>query len=187
MSINSWMTTCGGPVPAAVGYLLVMIMMVPIGLCYAELVPMLPVAGGGMAFAFKAFNGKVAIISSWASLGGMIAIVAQAAYFLAGFETIPQGVEDAGGDIKTVGRTVVLSVTLTCILYAFLLFSFGYAWPCQQFADSSIMVRPATATMFRYLYPGAGGNVLYWILTIGAIAGLFTTWNGFFTAFANLL
>ena len=49
------MTTCGGPIPAALGYLLVLILMIPIGLCYAELVPMLPVAGGGMAFAFKAF------------------------------------------------------------------------------------------------------------------------------------
>ena len=55
VSINSWMTTCGGPIPAALGYLLVLILMIPIGLCYAELVPMLPVAGGGMAFAFKAF------------------------------------------------------------------------------------------------------------------------------------
>lgn len=49
VSINSWMTNCGGPVPAGMGYILVLIMMVPIALCYCELVPMLPVAGGGMA------------------------------------------------------------------------------------------------------------------------------------------
>ena len=305
VSINGWMTTCGGPVPAALGYLLVLVMMVPIGLCYAELVPMLPVAGGGMAFAFKAFNDKVAIISGWASLGGfiaiipweaiqitdvlgylipgiksgpilynimdydiylivvvigticslllfalnmrglaaaaafqrvlcfilvgagilgaiasfiggnagnwqpiydvtnpeiygeglkqvshhtmfggMFAIVVQAAFFLAGFETIPQGVEDAGGDVKTVGFTVVLSVTLACVFYAVLLFAFGYGWPWQEFAG---MARPAAATMFKSLYPGGAGMALYWILTIGAIAGLFTTWNGFFTASANML
>ena len=75
VSINGWMASCGGPVPAAIGYLVVLIMMVPIGLCYAELVPMLPVAGGGMAFAFKAFNEKIAMLSGWASLGGMIAII----------------------------------------------------------------------------------------------------------------
>ena len=75
VSINGWMASCGGPVPAGIGYLLVLIMMVPIGLCYAELVPMLPVAGGGMAFAFRAFNDKVAMLSGWASLGGMIAII----------------------------------------------------------------------------------------------------------------
>ena len=75
VAINGWMASCGGPVPAALGYLLVLIMMVPIGLCYAELVPMLPVAGGGMAFAYKAFNDKVALISGWASLGGFIFII----------------------------------------------------------------------------------------------------------------
>ena len=49
------------------------------------------------------------------------------------------------------------------------------------------MERPAAATMFKFLFPGTAGLVLYWLITIGAIAGLFTTWNGFFMASANLL
>ena len=313
VSINGWMASCGGAVPAALGYLLVLVMMVPIGLCYAELVPMLPVAGGGMAFAFKAFDDKIAVIAGWASLGGMIsiipweaiqittvlgylipglkgenvpilyrvggeggdpvylsvviigvvfsllifalnmrglaaaafvqkilclvlvacaivgavaallkgrpenlqplysvsnpaiygeglrvashstfvggmfAIVVQAAYFLAGFETIPQGVEEAGGDIKTVGKTVVLSVTLACLFYAFLLLAFGYGWQWEDVVSNPDFTRPAAASMLRFLYAGTAGKVLFWTLTIGAIAGLFTTWNGFFTASANLL
>ena len=116
-------------------------------------------------------------------IGGVFAIVVTAAYFLAGFETIPQGVEEAGGSIKTVGKTVVLSVTLACVFYAIMLFAFGFGWPWQEFA---LMERPAAATMFKHLYPGGVGVALYWILTIGAIAGLFTTWNGFFTASANM-
>ena len=315
VSINGWMSGCGGPVPAGLGYLAALVMMVPIALCYCELVPMLPVAGGGMAFAFRAFNDKIAVISGWAAFGafvsiipweaiqitdvlgylipgltsgeplytvagtniylttivigtvcsllifalnmrglaaaafvqkilcfvlvgaalvgavaslmggsaenwqpiydvsnpliygsaadglkdvshtnmfgGVLAILASAPFFLAGFETIPQGVEDAGGDISSVGKTVVLSVSLACIFYALLLFCFGYAWPWQEFsqpaASGGVMTNPAAATMFTYLYPGAGGTFLYWLITIGAIAGLFTTWNGFFMASANLL
>ena len=299
VSINSWMTSCGGP----------------IALCYCELVPALPVAGGGMAFAFRAFNDKVAVISGWAAfggfisiipweaiqitdvlgylipsltagdplytvygtgvhlttiiigvicslllfalnmrglasaavlqkilcfvlvgagilgavaslikgdasnwqpiydttnslvygsaadgyveatnsnmIGGILAILSTAPFFLAGFETIPQGVEDAGGDIKSVGKTVVLSVALACIFYAILLFCFGYAWPWLEFAQPTAvggeMTNPAAATMLRMLYGGAAGEVLYWIITIGALAGLFTTWNGFFMASALLL
>ena len=49
------------------------------------------------------------------------------------------------------------------------------------------MERPAAATMFKFLFPGGAGLFLYWLITIGAIAGLFTTWNGFFMASANLL
>lgn len=49
------------------------------------------------------------------------------------------------------------------------------------------MERPAAATMFLSLYPSVTGKVLYWSITIGALAGLFTTWNGFFSACANLM
>ena len=315
VSINGWMSSCGGPVPAGIGYIVALIMMVPIALCYCELVPMLPVAGGGMAFAFRAFNDKVAVISGWAAFGafvsiipweaiqitdvlgylipglksgdplytvagsgiylttivigvvcslllfalnmrglaaaafvqkilcfvlvgaavigavasliggdasnwqpiydvtnpaiygdaaegyksvshnsmfgGILAILASAPFFLAGFETIPQGVEDAGGEVSSVGKTVVLSVALACIFYAVLLFCFGFAWPWQEFAQPTavggVMTNPAAATMLRMLYGGAAGEVLYWLITIGSIAGLFTTWNGFFMASANLL
>ena len=116
--------------------------------------------------------------------GGILAILASAPFFLAGFETIPQGIEDAGGDVASVGKTVVLSVVLACVFYAILLFCFGYAWKWQEFAHMS---NPSAATMFKSLYPGAVGGVLYWLITLGAIAGLFTTWNGFFMASASLL
>ena len=295
VSINNWMANSGGPVPAGIGYLVALIMMVPIALCYCELVPMLPVAGGGMAFAYKAFNEQVAVISGWMAFGafvaiipweaiqitdvlnylipglksgtplynlydtdiylvtiiigvicsflifalnmrglaaaagvqkflcvflvaagvigaiasviggsaenlkpiydgtvkdnlthhtmfgGILAILATAPFFLAGFETIPQGVEDAGGDIAGVGKTVVLSVTLACVFYAALLFCFGAGVPWHEFYQ---LDRPCASNMFLQMYPGGVGTFLFWLITIGAIAGLFTTWNGFFMASA---
>lgn len=308
VSINGWMANCGGPIPAAVGYLLALIMMIPIALVYCELVPMLPVAGGGMVFAYKAFGEKISLLSGWAAfgafvaiipweaiqitdvlsylvpgiksgavlykvmgyeiylvtiiigavfsillfmlnmrglaaaakvqkvlcvilvgtavigavmalvggdfsnisqkvydvsnpniygaseglkqvthtnfMGGAFAIIASAPFFLAGFETIPQGVEEAGGDIKSVGKTVVISVALACIFYAVLLFCFGFGMPWQEFYG---LENPAASSMFKHIFPGALGNGLYWMITIGSIAGLFTTWNGFFTASANML
>jgi amino acid transporter len=296
VSINGGMSGSGGPIPASLGYLLCLLIMVPFGLVYAELVPMLPVAGGGSAFAYAAFGEKVSFLSGWAAFGAFVAIIpweaiqvtdvlaylfpaltagepmytimgsdiylttiligtvftvllfllnkkglssaafiqkflcvflvaagvigaiaglvgggmdniqplyapaeganhsslfggafgilCTAAFFLAGFETIPQGVEDAGGDIKTVGTTVVASVALACVFYAVLLFCFGYAYPWQEFLT---LDRPAAANMFKFVFEGGAGVALYWLITIGALAGLFTTWNGFFTASANLL
>ena len=49
------------------------------------------------------------------------------------------------------------------------------------------MDRPAAATVFLSIFPGTAGKVLYWVIVIGAIAGLFTSWNGFYMASANLL
>ena len=117
-------------------------------------------------------------------MGGAFSIITAAAFFLAGFETIPQGVEEAGGDIKSVGKTVVLSVGLACVFYAILLFCFGVGYKWEDFYQLS---NPAAANMFRMIYSGGAGTFLYWLITVGALAGLFTTWNGFFTASANLL
>ena len=296
VAINGWMANSGGPVPAAVGYLLCLLIMVPFGLVYAELVPMLPVAGGGSAFAYAAFGEKISFLSGWGAFGAFVAIIpweaiqvtdvlaylfpaltagkpmynimgsdiylttiiigtiftillfllnrkglssaatlqkflcvflvasavigavaglvggsieniqpiyeaaedakhssffggafsiiTAAAFFLAGFETIPQGIEEAGGDVKKVGSTVVLSVGLACVFYAILLFCFGYAYSWQDFLT---LPRPAASNMFKHLFDGGAGIGLYWLITVGALAGLFTTWNGFFTASANLL
>ena len=297
VSINGWMAGSGGPVPAALGYVLCLVIMIPIGLAYAELVPMLPVAGGGAAFAHAAFGEVVSFISGWSAFGAFVAIIpweaiqitdvlsylipslregdalysvmgseirlkvviigiifsfllfllnmrglsaaagvqkflciflvasgvigavaaliggdpqnlqplydgsvadvipnnmlggafgilCTAAFFLAGFETIPQGVEDAGGDVKSVGKTVVISVTAACVFYAILLFCFGYAYPWEDFMG---MNNPAAANMFTHIFEGGAGTFMYWLIVVGALAGLFTTWNGFFTASANLM
>lgn len=298
VSINNWMANCGGPVPAALGYIMALVMMIPIALVYCELVPMLPVAGGGMAFAYKAFGEKISLISGWAAfgafvsiipweaiqittmlsylfpgiisgkplytlagtniylvtiiigtvfsiilflinmrglaaaasvqkvlciilvgaaiigaifatvkgnfhnlqplydgavkeglthsnfIGGCLAILATAPFFLAGFETIPQGIEEAGGDVKNVGKMVVLSVGLACVFYSVLLFCFGLGMPWEDFHKLN---SPAAAEMFKLIYSGGLGTFLYWLITLGSIAGLFTTWNGFFMASASLL
>ena len=296
VSINSWMNSSGGPLPAAAGYMVAMILMVPIALCYCELCTMLPVSGGGMAYAFRAFGDRIAFISGWAAfgafitiipweaiyvvdilsivfpilkagiplytlagadiyighiilgtaisillyminrkgvassatlqkvlcmalvgagilamicaamkfnvhnlepfyentgvgshhsfLGGMASILASVPFFLAGFETIPQGIESAGGDTKGVGKTVVITVVLSCLFYALLLFTLGGALPWKEFIQFS---NPSAARMFRTLYPGSVGNILYVTILIGAICGLLTTWNGFMMASSQIL
>lgn len=295
VSINRWMAGSGGPLPASLGYIIALVMMVPVALCYAELSPMMPVAGGGMAYAYRAFNEKIGFISGWAAfgafvtiipweaifvvdvlsilfpaakgpllyelagtgiylghiligtffstllflvnrrgastsammqrvltimlvsggiiamivalmkfdvnnfrpfyenvgrgthtnfMGGAFAILATAPFFLAGFETIPQAVEDASGSITSVGKTVVLSVGLACLFYAGLLFALGGAMPWQEFyaLDS-----PAAANLFRTVYNSQIGMIMYYIILIGALTGLFTTWNGFMMASPRLL
>ena len=116
--------------------------------------------------------------------GGIFAVFVSAPFFLAGFETIPQGIESAGGNVKKVGKTVVLSVACACLFYALLLICFGFGLPWKEFAA---LQRPATANLFLILYPSRWGTFLYWIIISGAIAGLMTSWNGFFSASANIL
>jgi APA family basic amino acid/polyamine antiporter len=296
VSINNWMANAGGPLPAAIGYVLSLIFMVPIALAYAELTPALPVAGGGVAFAYKVFGQRIAFISGWASVGafitiipweaiyinnilvmlfpaletgdplyqvvgvdiypkaiivgivfslivfllnwfgakssagfqkimcilllsaafiaiiasllkadtanlqpiyenvgrgnhksfwgGAISILAMSPFFLSGFETIPQGIEDSDGDVKNVGKTVVAAVGLACIFYAILLFALGLALPWQEFYQ---LKTPAASNLFTIIYDGSVGQVLWTIILVGALAGLFTTWNAFMMATPRLM
>ena len=296
VSINSWIAGSGGPVPAATGYIMALVLMIPVALCYCELCSMLPVSGGGMSYAFRAFGDRVAFISGWASfgafitiipweaiyvvdilsvlfpvlktghalytlagaeiypghiivgtiisiilyrinkkgvsssailqrvlclllvgagilamicavfrfdvsnllpvyenmgsgshssfMGGAFSILASVPFFLAGFETIPQGIESAGGNTKSVGKIVVLTVFLSCLFYALLLITLGGAFPWKSFAEFS---SPAAALLFKNIYPGAFGTILYTLILLGAICGLLTTWNGFMMASSQIL
>ena len=298
VALNNWMANSGGPVPAGLGYLLSLVMMAPIALCYCELAPMLPVAGGGAAYAYKAFGEKVSMLSGWAAFGafvtiipweaiyvtdvlsymfpalrlgdaiytlagtdiylgsilvgavfstllflmnvrgiglstqvqkvlcvilvgsgilamisavaggsaenlqpyyenvtgtanhhsfatGVFSMVVTAAWFLCGFETIPQAIEEAEGDVKSAGKTVVLSVVLACLFYAAILFCLGTAMPWKDFY---LLGSPAAANLFLVEYAGnPWGTVMYIVILVGCLAGLFTTWNGFMMASPRLL
>jgi amino acid transporter len=302
VTINRWMANTGGALPAATGYLFALLIMIPIGLTYAELVPMMPVAGGSSAFAYKAFGEKIAFISGWACFGGfvwilpwesimvaeiismlapgilfeggvlyefrgwsvhishlllgtactvflfllnlrggtastrfqrifvifmicagiitiiaaffkfdvqnlmpvyenirgrqhnnfftgMLTILLLAPFFLAGFETIPQMVEQSKVDPKKVGKIVILSIISACLFYAILLIAVGGAMPWIDFWGDGQFGTPAAGLLLRHVYSDtpALGNIFYITLTIGALTGLITTWNGFMRASSYLL
>ncbi len=296
VSINNWMASAGGPVPAALGYILSLVMLIPICLSYAELAPAIPVAGGEVAFAYKAFGQRMAFVSGWAGvgayimlmpweaiyvndilgmlmpwfkggsqlysvagypiylravilgvicsillfvfnwkgakssaklqntlcvilmciaaiiivaalfkanpanllpayenvgkgshasfMGGLFAMFASIPFFMCGFESIPQAIEEADGDVRKVGKVVVAVVLSACLFYAVLLLVLGMAMPWKDFFGLSV---PAISQMFRILYPGIVGKILSALVVIGALCGLFTTWNSFMVATPRLL
>ena len=124
VSINSWMTSCGGPIPAGIGYILALVMMVPIALCYCELVPMLPVAGGGMAFAYRAFNETVSFISGWAAFGAFVSIIPWEAiqitdvlgYLIPNIKAGDPLYQIAGTDVYLV--TIIIGTICSLLLFA---------------------------------------------------------------------
>lgn len=55
----------GGPLGAILGFVVGGLLLTFIGLCYAELTPAMPVAGGEIAFSFKAFGMGLSFITGW--------------------------------------------------------------------------------------------------------------------------
>lgn len=63
----------GGPLGAILGFIIGGLLICFIGLCYAELTPAIPVAGGEVAFSFKAFGVGPSFLTGWfLSLGYII-------------------------------------------------------------------------------------------------------------------
>jgi len=66
----AWVTTLGGwlqygPLAAMIGFCVCGILILPIGFAYAELTPALPLSGGEVVFAYKAFGRKTASFTGW--------------------------------------------------------------------------------------------------------------------------
>ena len=81
-SIGSWLEQAG-PGGAVLAFIVGGGVMLCIGLCYAELTPVLPVAGGEVAYAYKAFGTFKAFLVGWALAFGYVSI--------SGFEAISIG------------------------------------------------------------------------------------------------
>ena len=117
---------------------------------------------------------------------GIIAMMIVAPFFLGGFDTIPQGAEEGseGLNFNNLGKVIVLALLSAGIFYSLILFSTGAAIPWEEY---SAYPRPAVSLLFETLYGGIFGKFMYWLAWLAALAGLFTTWNGFYIASARLL
>lgn len=74
-ALGAWLTAAG-PVGAIAAFLGGGLLMGLIGLCYAELTPMLPVAGGEVAYAWAAKGTRAAFVVGWFLAFGYLAVSA---------------------------------------------------------------------------------------------------------------
>jgi amino acid transporter len=56
----------GGPMGAMLAFFLGGLLLLPVGMCYAEMTAAMPLAGGELSFAYKAFGSLVAFLTAWA-------------------------------------------------------------------------------------------------------------------------
>lgn len=80
---GQWILT-GGVLGAVLAFVLAGVLLIPVGKCYAELTAAMPVTGGEVAFAYKAFGPFVSFLAAWALSLTYIAVTP--------FETIAVGV-----------------------------------------------------------------------------------------------
>ena len=74
-AMGPWLRTAG-PLGASIGFALGGLLMLFIGFCYAEVTAMLPVSGGEVAYAYKAYDISKSFIVGWFLAFGYLSVSA---------------------------------------------------------------------------------------------------------------
>ena len=116
---------------------------------------------------------------------GILTVLALAPFFFSGFDTIPQSAEEAKSVKRSsLGLVMIAAMVFAGLFYVLIFISSGLAYP---WLDTVAMPRPTLSNLFLVLYPGVLGKILYAVCTIATVAGLFSTWNGFYLGASYLM
>ena len=113
---------------------------------------------------------------------GILAVFATVPFWLVGFDTIPQGAEEAKASVsqKTIGKLIVISIVAAVAFYILLIISTSMTGNWQQLLGSELL----TAQAFELAF---GSPVVANGILIAILIGLLTSWNGFFLAASRVL
>jgi basic amino acid/polyamine antiporter, APA family len=116
------------------------------------------------------------------TLAGILAVFVTVPFWFVGFDTIPQGAEEAtlSVPLRRLGTMIVASIIAATLFYATLIASVALSGPWQGIAASDL----PTARAFELAFSSRGWTSL---VLVAAIIGLLTSWNGFFLAASRVL
>ncbi len=181
LSINNWMASAGGPLAASAGYLLTLVLLIPIGLCYAELTPMMPVAGGNVAFAYRAFGQGTSFIAGWSAIGAFITLLPWEAIYINEILTMLFPQLKAGAPLYSVlGYSIhfrAIVVGLACVAALFL-FNWKGAEASAKLQNvlCLLLIGSGLLTIIASLFKADASNLLPIYENVGA--GTHTSFGG---------
>ncbi len=110
-------------------------------------------------------------------LGGLLAVLVTIPFWFVGFDTIPQGAEEASGSVspRSLAFMILGSILAATCFYLVVILSVSMVGPWTQLANADL---PA-ARAFEFAFTSAW---LPDLVLVAALLGLFTSWNGFFLA-----
>ncbi len=114
--------------------------------------------------------------------GGVLAVFVTVPLWFVGFDVIPQVAEEARADIPPtrLGRLILMSVAWATLFYVAMILAASAVTPWQGLLGASL----PTATAFEQAFTTRFmADLVLW----AALAGLFTSWNGFFVAGTRVL
>ena len=115
-------------------------------------------------------------------LTGIFAVFLTAPFWYGGFNIIPQvmGEKSPQTSLKTVGRTLLLSIALSGAFYCLIILACSMSLPREQLAALNLPVAQVFTTAYNF-------PVLTKMVLIAALLGNFTAWNGVIVSGSRIL
>lgn len=115
-------------------------------------------------------------------LGGILAVFATVPFWLVGFDTIPQGAEEAKASVshRSIGLLIIISIIAAVLFYILLILSTSMIGNWQSLVNTELL----TARAFELAF---GSQLVVDGILVAILIGLLTSWNGFFLAGSRVL
>ena len=136
------------------------------------------VAGGSAANLEPMFTGA----TPGAALAGVAVVLATAGFWYAGFDTIPQAMEEveSGTRLRLLPRVIGASIVFALLFYCLVILATAMSLPRPQLLDSELPAAAAIEAAFA-------SPILGRIVLFAGLCGLITTWNALFFAATRIV
>lgn len=117
---------------------------------------------------------------SWTA--GFLAVFVTVPFWFVGFDTIPQGAEEANASVtpRRLALLIIGSIVAAVLFYIVLILSISFCAPREQIVGASLPAAAAFEATFS-------SKLFVNLVLSAALLGLFTSWNGFFLAGSRVL
>ncbi len=105
--------------------------------------------------------------------GGMMAVLIMTPFMFVGFDVIPQAAEEINLPYKSIGKVLILSVIMAAVFYILVIFGVSRALTAEEMTASKLVTADAMSALL-------GGSWAGKLLILGGIAGIISSWNGFY-------
>ncbi|GHV12388.1 amino acid permease [Spirochaetia bacterium] len=105
---------------------------------------------------------------------GVLRVAVMTPFMFVGFDVIPQAVEEIDLPVKKIGSMMILSIVIAVIFYVGVIMGVSLMMSKPELEVSTMPTAEAMKKIFFNLDAAAT------VLIIGGVAGIVTSWNGFF-------
>lgn len=113
-------------------------------------------------------------------MAGLMGVMIMTPFMFVGFDVIPQIAEEVNMPKRSMGKLLILSVTMAIVWYVLIILGVSLALDPKELSESILPTADAMATVF-------GSPLFGKVLILGGIAGIITSWNAFIMGAGRIL